>query len=193
MNTHTASDRVQIKGILSLLVALVAFSLPAIITTAAEAAVVSVSSGVLSYQADSGVANDVTIEPDGADYKLTDGAASLTAGSGCTAASSTVVRCSGVTSAMIELGDSADELGSVGGTTIALNVDGGDDDDTLTGGYGCDALTGNDGNDDLVSGPSDEDNWGYCANSVAGGNGDAEHHRSESIDEIPDPIRPILP
>jgi Ca2+-binding RTX toxin-like protein len=132
--------------VLCLMLALVAFFGTALRPTAAEASTASVAAGVLTYSANPGEVNDVTVSTNGLFKRITDTGATISPGLGCVSILSTIVDCSAVVSAVINAGDEADTVAV--SVPLASVLNGGDGNDNLTGGTGIDTLNG--GNDDDV-------------------------------------------
>lgn len=150
--------------------------------SSAAASTASVSGATLTFAGADGESNAVSIAYDAAtaSYRLTDAAASVTAGIGCSALDHELI-CDGaaVTVITINLGDGNDSWsggqidtvptvnGGAGNDELAgigfLNGDQGDDKllaadggASLDGGDGNDVLTGGDGDDSLVGGAGDD-------------------------------------
>ncbi|MBJ7347600.1 MAG: calcium-binding protein [Thermoleophilaceae bacterium] len=142
---------------------------------AAPASTVGVTSGVLDFTAGSGQNNNVFVSVSGATYSITDSAAPLTAGTGCTSVSTNQVDCgsAGVTSIHIGGLDGDDTLRS--SASVASVIDGGDGNDTLVGGSVADTLNGGNNNDtldggtgaDALNGGAGTDTVTYASRSVA--------------------------
>ena len=113
------------------------------VPSAASAATVAVDAGALSYTAEPGEINDVTIERAGGLFRITDSTAPLdTADAECDQVNDHLVRCGAAEVDTIDgVGrDQSDEI-----TVIAARPA------TLTGGSGGDTLEGGDGNDVLIA------------------------------------------
>jgi uncharacterized repeat protein (TIGR01451 family) len=134
----------------------------------------SVIGSTLSYVADPGEANAVTLDawnygqPDQF-WVLTDTGAAVVAGAGCApfGAGDNSVACGNPTSANIDLGDMNDSFGPDGAypyDVMPVVVSGGAGDDSLEGGSHDDALDGGPGNDFLSAGSGSD--------TVLGGPGD---------------------
>jgi hypothetical protein len=167
----------------------VSFAFLLALPASAQAADVSVTDGVLRFTAVAGLVNNATFAeaPTGT---VTVGTAAankdaLVAGAGCTAVTTTVV-CSGVTSAVIDVGDQSDRVtatavdedGNViyGLTTIPATITGGDGNDALAGGARRDLIDGGPGNDDID---------GFAGNdSLSGGDGNDELRPNTGTDTM---------
>lgn len=80
--------------------------------------------------------------------------------------------CTGVTRVVANTGGGDDEVDASGLTTIPIEVNAGEGDDTAIGGGGEDVLVGNGGADDLQGGPGDDSlDGGVGADTLAGGAG----------------------
>lgn len=166
----------------------VTFALFLALPASARAADVSVNGGVLRFTAAPGLVNNVTFaeSPPGT---VTVGVATanedtLVAGAGCTPAGTTVV-CSGVTSAVIDVGDESDRV-----TAAAV-----DDDNnivyalavpaTITGGNGSDAIVGGTGADTIEGGAGNDDLDGFVGNdTLRGGDGNDELRPNTGTDTM---------
>jgi Ca2+-binding RTX toxin-like protein len=119
---------------------------------------------VLSYTAEAGESNDVTVSLSGGAYTILDPGATITAGAGCSSVNANEVTCSatGITRINVKALDGDDSLGiddSVG--TTPARLDGGPGDDVVVGGPGNDFVIGGpgnppDGNDTLDGGLGDD-------------------------------------
>lgn len=108
--------------------------------------------GVLSYVADPGEANDVTIEGDEQSITVTDPGAVIVPGARCTSSDPHTVTCTTQFTfdpVEVTLGDDEDHFTSEG---PSFEVDGGPDDDHLEGGAAGGSLSGGDGDDHLEGG-----------------------------------------
>jgi Ca2+-binding RTX toxin-like protein len=167
---------------------LVCFLLMAALVTglcagSAKAATASVTGSTVRYIADSGEANNTTVTLFGSTTLVIRefGAATITAGAGCTAADPKEVSCdSGSPSVDVSAGDMNDRVVVDG--LIATLIHGGAGDDTLvatdTGSDELDGDAGNDtleagtGNDTLNGGSGDDSMTGGCSGFCAGREGD---------------------
>jgi Ca2+-binding RTX toxin-like protein len=122
-------------GTLALLGAL---ALPA----TASAATASITGSTLTYSAVAGEENDLTIETSGANFRVRDNTAPVTAGAGCTQRSPHRVNCltAGVTLIEVLAKDQDDAVQLLTGTVDA-NLNGGSGGDNLTSDAGDDTLT----------------------------------------------------
>ncbi len=120
---------------------------------AAHAATASVDNGSnqLIYTGSSEV-NNVTVSGSGSSYTITDSGASISPGSGCSAAGAGKVTCSSSKIKYVSVRTNAgnDTITVSGGAFTAL--DGGTGDDRLVGGSSWDWLNGNTGDDSLDGG-----------------------------------------
>jgi len=102
--------------------------------------------GSVTYTATAGEANRLVLDRQPDALLITDtGAAFLFALPGCSSAGPRSIRCEGVTSAEVTLGDGDDVVSVIG--ELRLRADGGPGDDRLTGGRGADVLDGGSGKD----------------------------------------------
>jgi hypothetical protein len=126
---------------------------PASAAGASTVAVVSISGGnYILFTASPGADNDVTVLNAGSSFAVTDAAATVTAGSGCTQATPSAVTCpqTGIGSIRVVLGDGNDKAASTASQN--LYAYGGDGNDTLNGGGQGDSLQGDAGDDQLSGG-----------------------------------------
>jgi Ca2+-binding RTX toxin-like protein len=175
----TIRFRTRVVAVLGVLIGTIA-SAP---TGFAATVNVDATNGVLSYLAEPGEANQLTVTrpPAGVSgsVELADTGATILAGSGCTSLSPQEVECVGVVSVTIEAGDLDDSV-TVSSTLanpaeatqsdvaalIPATVAGGEGDDSLAGGDAPDTLSGGAGADTLTnqgawvwdSGDDDPDN-----------------------------------
>jgi hypothetical protein len=137
-------------------VAISALSQPA----ASLAASAGISSDVLTFRADAGETNNLTISPSatggGAALRLADLGAPISPGPGCVATGSGGVTCQapGLASIVVWTFDGNDRL--VNDSATASSLYGGDGDDVVTGGAGPDLIYGGRG-DDTLSGRAGDD------------------------------------
>lgn len=110
------------------------------------------SAGVLKYDAPVGVNDQITVTVGGGFLTVTDPAATLTVGAGCTLVSSHEARCSStnVNSMVIRGLDGNDAI--TNSTGLAARLMGGDGNDHLVGGSGDDTLIGGFGSDVMEGG-----------------------------------------
>ncbi len=134
---------------------LLAVAAVALAAGGAQAATVSVDSGVLTYVADSGYANNVSIEDIGYAYLLKDPAAVLTAGDGCVSDLEGIVCEYGwltIDSIHVDGLDGDDAISMLNNyVTTPVTFNGGDGNDTLGGSAGNDVLNGGAGDDTISS------------------------------------------
>jgi hypothetical protein len=153
----------------------VLLALMLVLPASAQAADVSVTSGVLHFTAEPGKTNNVTFDenPTGT---VTVGTGSededpLVAGTGCMPASATVV-CPGVTSAVIDVGDMSDRVTATrrspnfGLVDVPAIIAGGDGNDALLGGLSNDSIDGGAGDDDIDGSVGDDSLRGGDGNDV---------------------------
>ncbi len=165
------------------IVLLAVFALTALAGTA-QAATVSVVDGVMTYVADPGGPNDVSVIDAGIGYWLRDLSSPPTAGDGCYEYFDGVL-CENLdpeqlTSIYIDGGDGDDVLAFASDyIPTPATIIGGEGDDLLAGGGGADYLDGGDGNDDLrpKNGGIKVTNWqvangGDGDDTIRGGSGD---------------------
>ena len=117
--------------------------------TPARAATASVGGATLTYTADGGESNALSVSLLASTYTLTDPGAVITAGAGCSPVTASQVTCSGatVTSLSIDLRDMADSVSQQ--ATTASTISGGAANDLLVGGGAIDTLNGGADNDTL--------------------------------------------
>ncbi|MDX6698143.1 MAG: hypothetical protein QOE65_1540 [Solirubrobacteraceae bacterium] len=138
--------------------------LPAASAGASTVSVVSTFGGpYILFNASPGVANDVAVTTSGTNYVVSDSAAPVTAGGGCTQVTLVSVSCpqSGINSIRAQLDDGNDTIST--SASQNLYAFGGDGNDTLNGGSQGDQLQGDAGDDTL--------NGGGGADAMAGGAG----------------------
>src|SRR4051794_3379609 len=155
------------------------------IPAGASAATASITGSTLTYSAASGEENDVTIETSGANFRVTDNTAPVTAGTGCAQRSPHRVNCltAGVTLVEVLAKDQDDSVQALIGTVDA-NLNGGSGGDNLTSDAGDDTLTlgkgdisGNTGEQAIAGDGQDTLNGCTTPNSgdfLSGGPGDDE-------------------
>lgn len=121
--------------------------------TIVQVANVTVSGGVITYNASNGQANNVTVATNSTNYRITDtgSGVNLTVGTGCTRVSATVADCpqSGKTAIVVNTGDGNDTINQNVATSAASTVNAGDGNDTLTGGTGKHVFIGGNGTDSI--------------------------------------------
>jgi Ca2+-binding RTX toxin-like protein len=123
----------------------------------------------VSYFADAGEANDLTITSNATGFRFEDPGAVITPGSGCSAVSAHEVTCEAASNAHLRVGvDDLDDFVSVLGRKCCrlTNIDGGDGNDvivgadrnheTIDGGTGDDLLWGDGGENELDGGRGDD-------------------------------------
>ena len=145
--------------------------------SAAHAAELRVSDGVLEYIAAPGFVSNVTFEETGPGTvevtRVTEDRDPITLGDDCTG--SGPYMCTGVTKAMLDAGDMSDRLmatfktlddRTVGLTTIPVTLAGGDGNDALVGGARDDLIDGGAGNDDLDASVGDDTLRGGLGNDI---------------------------
>lgn len=141
---------------------------------------ITIDGSQLTYDADPGVANDVTISSAGGVHTVTDRSVSvLPPGEDCIATGDPQsVACDGgaVTSATFDLEDGNDRLDGTA-TNLDLTAIGADGSDSLTGGGGGDTLRGGSGTDVMVGGDgsdiADYSDHGYAIKAdLDGASGD---------------------
>ena len=116
------------------------------------------SAGVLKYDASVGVRDQITVSAGNGFLTVTDPAATLTAGTGCTLVTAHEARCSSATFIAIRGLDGDDVI--TNSTGIAARLSGGDGNDHLVGGSGDDTLIGGFGAD-LLQGGGGSDTASY--------------------------------
>src|SRR3954452_10973262 len=141
------------------------------IPAGASAATASITGSTLTYSAASGEENDVTIETSGANFRVTDNTAPVTAGTGCAQRSPHRVNCltAGVTLVEVLAKDQDDTVQALIGTVDA----------NLNGGSGGDSLTGDAGDDTLTLGKGDIS--GNTSEQAVGGDGQDTLNGSTTI------------
>ena len=121
----------------------------------ASAAGVSVTSAKrLVFTANPGEANDVTISAAGANAVVSDPAAPLTPGAGCTPDSATQVTCPNVVRITADLADADDHVRNT--TPLPSNMQGSAGNDVIEGGLGDDVLLGEAGIDQIFAGDGND-------------------------------------
>jgi Ca2+-binding RTX toxin-like protein len=143
-------------------------------TTMTTAPTVAVTAGQMRWQSTANVANKITLSgPTSGVFTVTDTAAPLRPGAGCTFVHVGKVTCTGVTSALLDGGLGNDVItSSMKVPTTASGGDGtdkvttGNQSDTLNGGAGTDTLDGGFGADTL-NGGTGADTATYAARTVA--------------------------
>src|SRR4051794_21260282 len=107
----------------------------------AQAADVSLSGATLAFTAGDNEPNNVTVSLAGGTYTVADSGATVTPGAGCSAAGANAVTCpsAGVTTLTLDGRDLADTI-AIGAGTAAATINGGEGDDTLTGGSLADTI-----------------------------------------------------
>jgi RTX calcium-binding nonapeptide repeat (4 copies) len=117
----------------------------------AASAALSVSNGVLIYNARSGDANDIGISFDGVDtYTVTD-VVPIDSGGGCNVTgNSATCPSTGIGSIRVNAGDLNDTVTIAASVTVPTQLFGREGNDTLSGGSGNDVLNGYTGDDTLV-------------------------------------------
>jgi Ca2+-binding RTX toxin-like protein len=137
------------------LAAAVLFAAP----SAAHAATVSVSNGVLTYTAQAGATNRVAFAetaPGTVAVTARAGDNDPAAGAGSCSSANNVITCTGVSSVRVDAGDGADVISAAGLATIPATLMGGAGSDTLTGGADDDSIDGGADNDVLNGGAGDD-------------------------------------
>ena len=158
-----------------------AFAALFLFATSAHAASVYVSGGTLTFTASSGEANDLTITPSGAGFRVVDAGLAplgLAATGGCSSSAGATTGdavCTGVSAINVQLNDGADTARVNVAATTAPNA-------TVAGGSGADRLYTGPGNDSVNGGT--EGDWvdGGLGNDslVGGGGGDLVMYSSHS-------------
>jgi Ca2+-binding RTX toxin-like protein len=119
--------------------------------TVVQTANVTTGGGTITYNASNGLANNVAVTASGTNFVITDtgSGVNLTAGTGCTRASATVVNCpqSGVTNIVVNSGDGNDSVNLNVTTSAASTANGGDGNDSLTGSTAKQVFSGGNGTD----------------------------------------------
>jgi Ca2+-binding RTX toxin-like protein len=168
-----------------------ALALPA----SASAGTASIAGSTLTYSAASGEENDLTIETAGANFRVTDNTAPVTASAGCTQRSPHRVNCltAGVTLIEVLAKDQDDTVLLLTGTVDA-NLNGGSGGDSLTSDAGDDTLTlgkgdigGNTGEQAIAGDGQDTLNGSTTSNSSSfldGGPGDDQLNGGPGFDSM---------
>ena len=118
--------------------------------------------GAIVYEAGPGEANDVVVTQEAGNIVLTDTGAGVTLtdtdGAGGCEVAGTVATCPGaeVYWVDVDVADGDDEISVDGAIPVILDLDGGDGDDTVSGGVYADYVYGGAG-DDLISGGGGDD------------------------------------
>lgn len=147
------------SSVMGLAVGAVALALAVPATAEAATETASVVNGTLSVTAAPGVANSVTLDGlDAARYNVTGN--DITAGSGCTKDSATLVRCpkAGTLRIQVVLGDGNDRV-TIQDTSVKIPT-------TLYGGTGNDQLSGGGAVDRIYGGPGADRFRGFAGNDV---------------------------
>jgi hypothetical protein len=139
--------------------------------SAAHAATATTADGNLRYTAGAGEANNVTFTRVAGDkFRVTDLAATIAAGAGCTQESPNVVACTTGPGRPIvaNLGDQNDR--AVSRVSRSVQFFGEDGNDTLSGSAGRDTLDGGNGDDNLSGGSGPDRMLGRAGNDQLSGN-----------------------
>ena len=160
------------NGHLGLCVGIAALSVLAVFPAGALAGTASTRIKRVFYTATPGEVNNLTLGLSGADYRLDDLGATITAAPPC-AAGGTTATCpaAGIIGITVSADDGADSVTNTTATPSTLS--GGDGDDSLAGGSGNDTLRGNKGIDTHSGGAGDDyiDARGDAADVVNCGDG----------------------
>jgi hemolysin type calcium-binding protein len=144
----------------------------------ASGSTAGVLTGALSYTANTGEVNNVTVIQNGLFHRVSDSGADITPGLGCISVLPKIVDCLGVASLGLDLGDGNDTV-QVLVSTIS-SISGGAGSDVLIGNGGIDTLNGGEG-DDVLDGATGAD-------FLNGGNGtDTVSYASRSSSVTADP------
>jgi hypothetical protein len=157
---------------------LIAAALVLLSATAAHASTATTSDGNLRYTAFAGEANNVTFSRvTGNTFRVTELAAVIQAGGGCTQESPNVVTCTTGNGRPViaRLGD-LDDIGR-STTSRSTQIFGEGGNDTLTGASGRDTLSGGDGNDTLNGGSGGDTLNGDGGNDTLNGGGSGDRLR----------------
>lgn len=157
--------------------ALLAVAALALMAGAAQAAAVSVESGVMTYVADSGADNEIVIYDYGYAYLLTDGGGTATTADEHCWEEYDGIMCDleYVDSAYVDGGDGNDLI-AMANTYVTMPVvfDGNDGDDIITGSAGNDTLSGGSDDDLLTGRAGDNDLNGNAGQDTLRGGNDAD-------------------
>ncbi|MBO3748765.1 hypothetical protein J5X84_22020 [Streptosporangiaceae bacterium NEAU-GS5] len=121
------------------------------------------SQGVLKYDAPVGLNDQITVSSGAGFVAVTDPAATLTVGIGCTLVSPHEAHCANAGSMVIRGLDGADVITNA--TALPARLMGGDGNDRLAGGSGDDILTGGFGSD-VLQGGAGSDTVSYAETSA---------------------------
>jgi Ca2+-binding RTX toxin-like protein len=125
------------------------------------------SAGVLKYDAPVGVDDQITVTAGNGFLTVTDPAATLTAGAGCTLVTSHEAHCAAAVAGLIAIRGLDGDDAITNATGIAADLIGGDGNDRLVGGSGDDTLNGGFGSDLLQGGAgSDTATYSEVANRL---------------------------
>jgi len=149
---------------------------------AAHAASATVSNGTLSFVAGAGEVNTITIGVSGSNYVVSDPGRPITLPNGTTVNGSASFAASGITSIVVDGGDSNDSIAV--SPSIRATLIGGAGNDSLTGGGGNDTLNGGDGNDTVTGGAGTDTLYGGNDDDTLDGGTGADSLRGESGTDV---------
>lgn len=177
MNTRYLSSRTPTSVALTTAVLSAVLLLLAFCSNAFATSVVAKEGSLVSFVADSGDTNNLTVTYDGTAYTFQDAATTVAAGSGCTLLTANSVRCTSAGIDQLEVSlldqdDTASILQTGFDEFATVFVSAGSGNDTITDGYESATLLGNSGADAL-SGAGGEDTFigGSGADDATGGDG----------------------
>jgi Ca2+-binding RTX toxin-like protein len=156
----------------------------------ASAAVVSSDGTTVTFQANPGETNVVTVDETATDYRFNDTGAGLTAGAGCTQVNANTADCpkAAPVSVVMNMGDMDDDLGTPFGPTPdedPFTINGSEGADELRGTAAGDTVNGGDGNDQLLGQPgNDTVNGGNDNDYLFGGLDDDDLHGNLGNDRL---------
>jgi Ca2+-binding RTX toxin-like protein len=155
--------------------------------TPAAASTVQVSGGSLTYVAAADETNNVTVSLSGGAFTVTDTGPGIvvTAAAGCASVTPSTATCAEANVEDIQFNlQNRDDTATVTAARPAI-FDGGDGNDTLTGGPLANVMSGGNGNDTLIGGPLEDNMGGNAGNdTLAGNDGDDYLDDGEGNDTI---------
>src|SRR5215213_1432099 len=169
----------RIRTPLLFLCALGALLLPA---QNAHAASATVAGGTLSYVAGAGEVNTVTVTQSGSNYVISDPGRSITLANGTTVTGSASFPTTGITTILVDAGDSNDSV--TVSPSVRANLFGGAGDDSLTGGGASFTLTHSTANEMLSGGSGADTLYGGQDDDTLDGGSGADSLRGEAGTDV---------